>query len=576
MRALHVRNALAACLLLALPAGGGCGSYPVPTTVRLVDGKQQESRYVSPEAYAHYARAELHLQRGQLARAAEELELALLSDPDSPHLHTKLAAVLANAGAFDEARAHIDQALAIEPLLTDALLLKGKVEWAQHRPREAEACLRRCIGANPAAVPCTLALATMLEETEEPARARGLLEGMLVRVPRATEGHSRLAVLCLRELDYPCAARHLERVLSEDADPDALLRLAHVHRALGNDAAALRVLREAFDRTGGSAIATSLLSLLEQMGDARAIDDLLEVLSSSAEEDLDEARQVAELCLEAGRPRRILDLVAARKGEKDAVLEVLRAEALFRTGDQARAEALLRTMLEGPEGSRAVLRLASQLERRGRLDAAVGVLRDAAARSPDDEEVVLGLSRTLFAAGKEPESQKVVQAVLARKPESRQLRLGLALALERTGRWRDAITEARKIVAKEPKDAAAHNFVGYILADRRQSLDEAERSIRRAIFLDPGQGYIIDSLGWLCFRRGELTRAQALLEMAARLAPKEAEVLEHLAEVNASSRQVERAVALLRRAISVSDDARLTARLTKRMKQLELKLAETH
>src|SRR4030067_356275 len=53
------------------------------------------------------------------------------------------------------------------------------------------------------------------------------------------------------------------------------------------------------------------------------------------------------------------------------------------------------------------------------------------------------------------------------------------------------------------KNTDALNFLGYSYADRGIHLEEALSLIQRALEVKPGNGYILDSLGWVYFKLGK-------------------------------------------------------------------------
>jgi len=177
-------------------------------------------------------------------------------------------------------------------------------------------------------------------------------------------------------------------------------------------------------------------------------------------------------------------------------------------------------------------------------------------------------AQELYMRGELEPSMKIMRAALKVNAESEDLYFGAALALERAGNWKEANALLVHFLEKHPDNGPAHNFIGYTTVLHSKDLRTAERYIRRALMLDPGHGYIIDSLGWLLFKQGKLASARRLLRMAIRLSPREAEVLAHLAEVNVSLHNDTRAVELLRLAISVSEDEHLTAKIKKRLEEL--------
>ncbi|CAD7783277.1 MAG: Tetratricopeptide repeat protein [Candidatus Methanoperedenaceae archaeon GB50] len=68
------------------------------------------------------------------------------------------------------------------------------------------------------------------------------------------------------------------------------------------------------------------------------------------------------------------------------------------------------------------------------------------------------------------------------------------------------IKEMRQTISLDPNHAEALNYLGYTYAEMGENLEEAERLIKRALEIKPEDGYIIDSLGWVYYQRGEYKR----------------------------------------------------------------------
>ena len=90
--------------------------------------------------------------------------------------------------------------------------------------------------------------------------------------------------------------------------------------------------------------------------------------------------------------------------------------------------------------------------------------------------------------------------------------------------------DLRKILAREPDNADALNALGYTLADRTERYDEAYELIKRAYALKPNDHYIMDSMGWILFRLGRYEEAVAHLRNAMSIR-EDAEIAAHLGEV---------------------------------------------
>ncbi len=114
-------------------------------------------------------------------------------------------------------------------------------------------------------------------------------------------------------------------------------------------------------------------------------------------------------------------------------------------------------------------------------------------------------------------------------PDSVDLLYDQAMIAEKLDRVDVMERNLRKVIEIEPKHAHAYNALGYTFADRNQRLPEARKLIEKAVELAPQDGYIIDSLGWVLFRMGEVREAIVQLRRAFELRP-EGEVAAHLGE----------------------------------------------
>jgi Flp pilus assembly protein TadD len=115
-------------------------------------------------------------------------------------------------------------------------------------------------------------------------------------------------------------------------------------------------------------------------------------------------------------------------------------------------------------------------------------------------------------------------------PDSNDLIYDHAMAAERIGKYDVMETQLRKLIKAKPDFAAAYNALGYSLADRNVRLGEAQSLLETAVKLSPGDHYMLDSLGWVHYRLGNLSKAADYLRKAYEIQA-DPEIAAHLGEV---------------------------------------------
>jgi tetratricopeptide (TPR) repeat protein len=208
---------------------------------------------------------------------------------------------------------------------------------------------------------------------------------------------------------------------------------------------------------------------------------------------------------------------------------LLLAQIAEQRGDLKGAEAWL-NKIEGA-GLDVQYRRASLLARQGKLEEARQLLRASPQADDDDTRArALAESQLLREQRAWSESLAVLQAATARFADDPDLLYEQAMVAEKLGRFEDMETWLRRVMSLKPEHHHAYNALGYSLAERNTRLPEAKELIERALKLAPGEPFIVDSLGWVEFRLGNLDAAAKLLRQAYQARP-DTEIAAHLGEV---------------------------------------------
>jgi len=139
-----------------------------------------------------------------------------------------------------------------------------------------------------------------------------------------------------------------------------------------------------------------------------------------------------------------------------------------------------------------------------------------------------------------------------------------AAALDRAGDWTAARDLLRQAIAMDPRQPILLNYLGYGMIEHKESLNEAQGYIERASALDPQDGAIADSLGWIYYKQGNYAGAIAALERAVAISPGQSVMHEHLGDAYwAAGRRIEARYAW--RAALVQADEAGVERLNRRL-----------
>ncbi|WP_065924047.1 MULTISPECIES: tetratricopeptide repeat protein [unclassified Pseudomonas] len=250
--------------------------------------------------------------------------------------------------------------------------------------------------------------------------------------------------------------------------------------------------------------------------------------------DDDELRySLALVCLEAkawDEAKGYLEELIERESHVDSAHLNLGRIAEERSDPQA---ALLEYAQVGPGNDYlpAQLRQADILMSNGRTDEAEKRLAAARDAEPDyGIQLYLIQAETLSANNQGDRAWKVLQQALLQFPDDLNLLYTRAMQAEKRNDLAQMEKDLRLIIKRDPDNAMALNALGYTLSDRTTRYDEAKALIEQAHKLNPEDPAVLDSLGWVNYRLGNLDEAERLLRQALERFPDQ-EVAAHLGEV---------------------------------------------
>ena len=241
------------------------------------------------------------------------------------------------------------------------------------------------------------------------------------------------------------------------------------------------------------------------------------------------------------------------------------ASVAEQSGDLLGAQAWLSKVDNGQELVAAQSRRASILARQGQMSEARQLIRGLPETNDNDARLKLAAETQLLRENKlYTEAYALLQEAIANNPEDTELLYDQAMVAEKLGDLAGMERLLRRVIELKPQSAQAYNALGYSLAERGLRLSEARELVLKALTYAPRDPYIIDSLGWVEFRSGNLAEAQRILQGAFE-AKRDAEIGAHLGEVLWRLGKQNEAIAVWRQAQQLAPDNETLQETLKRL-----------
>lgn len=234
--------------------------------------------------------------------------------------------------------------------------------------------------------------------------------------------------------------------------------------------------------------------------------------------------------------------------------------------DDTRALQWFDKITDGEQFLAGRLAAAAIIARRDGIDAAIAMLDNVSGLTPEQQTLVVQNQALLLNQAKRTdEAYALLEKAVQKYPDSPELLYDYALNAERVGNFKVMEDTLSKVIQMKPDFAAAYNALGYSFADRNIKLIEAKALIEAATKLSPEDHYIMDSLGWVYYRLGDMGHAVEQLRRAYAI-QQDPEIAAHLAEVLWKQGQREEAKQILDKALSANPENEVLASTAQKLK----------
>lgn len=399
------------------------------------------------------------------------------------------------------------------------------------------------------------------------------------RYPGTPQGHYGLGQLALRAGGFELALRESQAAVDLAPEwPEAQLLHARTLLLAGRSDEALAIARELVDTTDNTGVRLQFAELLVSAGQSDEAEVILNDILDQNPGMPEAIRALGFLSLsreDLEDARRQFEMLRSDPDYRDETFYYLGRIAELES-DYLQATRSYSRVTDGVRAVEAQIRAASiMFQHMGGAEPALSHLEDFGAASPRfAPEMLLARAQLLLQMGRAAEGMNLIDRAvaeqgaivdeslrrahvefyvalmqdaidrgdllaadgwisegLARYPENRNLRYAHSRLLQQQGELRRALRSLEELVDESPDDPTFLNALGYLMTDSLDRHRDARGYIQRALALDPENGAILDSMGWVLFHLDEYELALDYLERAYRTLPV-TEVLAHLADVH--------------------------------------------
>lgn len=493
--------------------------------------KEQWDLSIGAQRAFHYLRYNDARRGNDRIVAGEAIEELLRYDP-SPEIYLEAANHYWQQGNIGKARELLKDGIAMHPASSRLYVTLTSTYMAEKRFEDAALTLKEFIIINPDNYSVHEELAAVLLDDDKPAEALEVLS----EIPK------------------------------EELTPYHLFYLAKATSALGNNQKALRYLKRAVDEKDDMVEAWAEMAFLYELEkDFVSAEDVYSRILDMGETGKEIRLRLIGLNIKLNDPERALFIYEQGPNDLNYALE---AATLFMDNkyyDQARAvltplaeqkdvppkvyfylslyyfEAeedidqalyfLEQIPIDAEEYSRALRFRINLLLESDRVAEAKALIEEGTRSFPNETEYDILQARVLESQGDLQGSADSLRNALNKRTDDINILYALGIVLDKMEDKEGALEAMERIVELKPDHPDALNYIGYTLADMNRDLDRALVLINKALELKPDSGYIIDSLAWVMYRRGDYTRAWVEIQRAAELTDSDPVLWEHYGDI---------------------------------------------
>lgn len=160
-----------------------------------------------------------------------------------------------------------------------------------------------------------------------------------------------------------------------------------------------------------------------------------------------------------------------------------------------------------------------------------------------DDKILFTITDLLIAQKKSEDALKLLNTELTKNPKNLAIEFKLATVFQQQNDYKQAITHYQAILTQQPDNVLALNNLAWVYSQQKdpQAIEYGKKAFEKA----PESAAIADTYGYILAKQGQPAEGLKILEKAAGLAPKAADIQYHLAEAYSANGNKPKAIEIL-------------------------------
>lgn len=545
-----IKTLLAALILAAMLSAGCAGAQKKMDVERPPVNKNPFQESVS---FLYYSMGYLAELNNQLNFAEEYYQTSAKYSYEPGTIFMDLAYVQSLKGEQSKSKITVEEALEKDPYNAQVLIAAAKARIENEEIKSAKPLLERAVAIDPMAAEAYFYLGITAFKEGDSQLAEELFNKNIALSPeKASVSLYNIGILYGGRDEYDKTVEYLNK--SIEADPDYLKAydaLAKAHEIKGNTASALAAYSDYLERAPGD---TDIMTLMAEIHfRAGNYDDALKIYDSVLKITPDSADAVYAK-----------GVIYSAKGEENNAAELFEKVETLRKDSIINKYQLALIYENRKEYEKALEKLDEIIKidskyinayyhigyiygEQKRLPEAIVMFEKLLEENSDNEEYYLLLAASYADDKQYAKAAEIYKKGLEKFDNSEKLNFNLGYVYDKMKDYDRAMAAFERIIKINPKNPDPYNYIGYTYADRGEKLDKALELVNKALELDKENGFYMDSLGWVYFKKGMYKEAAQKLEEAQAAVIKQREkadpvIYEHLGDVYAALKETDKAL----------------------------------